>query len=62
MNLSEKINLNKEIREYDGDNSFILSLKKELRTNKYLKKEKDGNRNVRVLSDRQYDVFESMLK
>jgi hypothetical protein len=61
MEISEKVELNKKIRTYDGDNSFILSLQKQLKTNKYLKKEEFGKKSVKVLSDRQYEAVISIL-
>lgn len=61
MEISEKVELNKKIRTYDGDNSFILSLQKQLKTNKYLKKEEFGKKSVKVLSDRQYESVISIL-
>lgn len=61
MTIEEKEKANKLIRKYEGDNQFILSLKKQLKNNKYLQKEAIGNRNIKVLSDRQYDVALSIL-
>lgn len=59
MNIEFKIILNKKIRSYDGDNAFLLSLKKQLKTTK--NKEKLGNKLLKVLSDRQYDAADSIL-
>jgi predicted transcriptional regulator with HTH domain len=61
MEISEKVELNKKIRSYEGDNSFIVSLQKQLKTNKYLKKEEFGKKMVKVLSDRQYEAVISIL-
>lgn len=61
MEISEKVELNKKIRSYDGDNSFVISLQKQLKTNKYLKKEEFGNKLVKILSDRQYEAVISIL-
>jgi len=61
MEISEKVELNKKIRSYRGENSFILSLQKQLKTNKYLKKEEFGKKMVKVLSDRQYEAVVSIL-
>jgi predicted transcriptional regulator with HTH domain len=61
MEISEKVELNKKIRSYEGDNSFIVSLQKQLKTNKYLKKEEFGKKMVKVLSDRQYETVISIL-
>lgn len=53
MEISEKIELNKAIKKYEGDNSFMLSLKKSL-ASKYCKKESLGNKEYKVLSEKQY--------
>jgi hypothetical protein len=53
MTIEEKIELNKVIKKYEGDNTFILSLKKNL-TSKYCKKESLGNKEYKVLSEKQY--------
>jgi predicted transcriptional regulator with HTH domain len=61
MKTSEKVELNKKIRTYKGGNSFIVSLQKQLKTNKYLKKEEFGKKMVKVLSDKQYEAVISAL-
>ena len=38
MEIEQKIELNKQIRQYKGDNSFVLSIQKQLKTSKYLNK------------------------
>ncbi len=53
MTIEEKIELNKAIKKYEGDNSFMLSLKKSL-ASKYCKKESLGNKEYKVLSEKQY--------
>jgi hypothetical protein len=53
MTIEEKIELNKTIKKYEGDNSFMLSLKKSL-ASKYCKKESLGNKEYKVLSEKQY--------
>jgi hypothetical protein len=53
MTIEEKIELNKAIKKYEGDNSFMLSLKKSL-SSKYCKKESLGNKEYKVLSEKQY--------
>lgn len=60
METSEKIELNKKIRAYEGDNSFIISLKKALQS-KWCKKIEVGNRSVKILSDKQYEAAKSIL-
>jgi hypothetical protein len=62
MELEQKIELNKEIRTYKGENTFLTSLKKQLKSNKYLEKVNVGNRNIRILSERQYKTAKSLLK
>jgi hypothetical protein len=61
MDTEEKNNLNKIIRNYDGVDNFILSLRKQLKSSKYLKKEKLGKREIKVLSDKQYEVAKTIL-
>jgi hypothetical protein len=56
MELNEKIELNKQIRQYKGDNSFVLSLQKQLKTNKFLEKVEVGGRQVKILSEKQYQA------
>jgi len=53
MTIEEKIELNKTIKKYEGDNSFMLSLKKSL-ASKYCKKESLGSKEYKVLSEKQY--------
>lgn len=61
MEINDKIILNKKIRDYDGVNTFIISLKKQLKNNKRLQKVQIGNRNLKILSDNQYIVANSIL-
>jgi len=61
MELQEKLDLNKQIRAYSGDNSFILSLQKQLKTSKYLERVEVGKRKVKILSDKQYEAAKSAL-
>lgn len=56
MELNEKLELNKKIRQYKGDNSFVLSLQKQLKTNKYLSKVEYNGKEVKILSDKQYEA------
>jgi hypothetical protein len=51
--------LNKEIRKYKGDNSFMLSIQKGLKNsrNSY---EMNG-RKYKILSDKQYEAVKSIL-
>jgi len=61
MEVSEKIELNKKLRSYTGDNSFVLSLQRQLKTSKYLQKIEVGGRTVKILSDKQYEAAKSAL-
>lgn len=61
MTIEEKIEVNKKIRGYDGDNSFIKSLQKQLKTNTKLTKEEFKGKSVKILSDRQYSVAINLL-
>jgi len=61
MTTEEKNELNKKIRAYQGDNSFMVSLQKQLKSNKYLSKEELGKRMIKVLSDKQYEVVKGIL-
>lgn len=62
MEINEKVELNKKIKSYDGTNSFLISLQKQLKTNTKLNKEDFKGRKVKVLSDKQYSVAENLLK
>ena len=61
MTIEEKIELNKQIRKYEGTNSFVLSLQKTLKTSKYLSKEEHNGRSIKVLSEKQYDAAKSSM-
>ena len=39
MEIKEKVELNKKIRAYEGTNTFLVSLQKQLKTNAKLLKE-----------------------
>jgi hypothetical protein len=60
MTAEEKILINKQIRAYQGQNTFIDSLKLALRGNR-LKKTTIGNRSFKILSDRQYEVARQIM-
>ena len=62
MSIDEKIALNREIRKYKGENSFLLSLKKQLKSNQYLERVEVGKRKVKILSERQYKTAISLLE
>ena len=61
MELEQKIELNKQIRKYDGSNTFVISLQKQLKTNKYLSKVEWKGKEVKILSDKQYEAAISSL-
>jgi hypothetical protein len=61
MELEQKIELNKQIRKYTGNNTFALSLQKQLKTNKYLSKVEWKGKEVKILSDKQYEAVISAL-
>jgi hypothetical protein len=62
MELEQKIELNKQIRKYTGSNTFVISLQKQLKTNKYLSKIEWKGREVKILSDKQYQAaIDSLL-
>lgn len=56
MKIEEKIELNKQIRQYTGSNPFVLSLQKQLKTNKNLSKVDHNGKIVKILSDKQYEA------
>ena len=55
MEITEKLELNKTIRKYEGTNAFLISLKKSI-ASKYCKKESVGNKEYKVLSNKQYEA------
>ena len=61
MDIEQKIIINKLLRKYDGGNTFLLSLQKQLKSPKALKVEVNGKM-VKVLSDKQYLTAETILK
>ena len=61
MELEQKIELNKQIRKYTGSNTFVISLQKQLKTNKYLTKVEWKGKEVKILSDKQYQAAISSL-
>jgi hypothetical protein len=62
MTIEEKIAMNKLIRKYEGNNSFVISLQKTLKTSKYLSKEDHNGRAVKVLSEKQYEAAKSSME
>jgi hypothetical protein len=60
--IEQKIELNKKIKSYEGQNTFILSLQKLLKNSKYLDKEDNGKgRMIKVLSEKQYSVAQTLV-
>lgn len=55
MTDQEKLDINKQLRAYKGDNEFLLSLKRGL-NGKYCERIKVGKRSYKILSDRQYEA------
>jgi hypothetical protein len=60
MEITEKLELNKTIRKYEGTNAFLISLKKSI-ASKYCKKESFGKKEYKVLSDKQYEAAKGTL-
>lgn len=61
MDIVEKIELNKKLRQYKGDNSFVISLQKQLKTSKYLDKIEVEGKMIKILSDKQYLAAKTAL-
>ena len=61
MTTDEKLTINKLLRKYDGTNTFLLSLQKQLKSTKTSKVEFNGKQ-VKILSDKQYQAAQSILK
>ncbi len=57
----EKIKINALIKQYKGDNAFLLSLKKRLNS-KYVTKIEYNGKLVSTLSDSQYEFAKVALK
>jgi hypothetical protein len=61
MEITEKLELNKLVRTYEGHNSFVLSLQKQLKTNKNLTRVEHNGKSLKIFSDKQYKVVKSLL-
>lgn len=61
LTIEDKIEINKLIRKYDGENSFVLSLQKQLKTNKYLERVEYNNKSIKIFSDKQYDIVKDLV-
>jgi hypothetical protein len=61
LSIDQKLTINKLLRKYDGTNTFLLSLQKQLKSTKATKID-FGGKQVKVLSDKQYEVAQSILK
>jgi hypothetical protein len=62
MTIEEKIELNSMIRNYTGRNTFLNSLKNQLKNSKSLNRVEVGKRKLKVLSDKQYSAASEILK
>jgi hypothetical protein len=60
LDIDQKIDLNKLLRKYEGTNSFLISLQKQLKSTKANKVEVNGKQ-VKILSDKQYMAAKSIL-
>ena len=58
--MEEYIVLNKKLRKYDGNNTFLLSLQKQLKSTKVKKVEYEG-KTVKILSEKQYQIAKELL-
>ncbi len=58
--MEQKIELNKKIKKYSGNNTFLISLQKQLKSIK-AKREEFNGKQIKVLSDRQYEVAQDLL-
>jgi hypothetical protein len=61
MELKEKLELNKQIRAYKGENSFVLSIQKQLKTSKYVQRIDVDGKSIKVLTDKQYESIKIAL-
>jgi hypothetical protein len=61
MTIQEKLDLNKKIRNFNGTNSFVLSLQKQLKNSKYLSKVEVGKKSYKILSDKQYEAVGNLI-
>ena len=61
MDIQEKIDLNKRIRKYDGQNGFLLSLQKTLKSGKFVERTEHEGKTIKLLTDKQYEAAKSSL-
>lgn len=61
MDIQEKIDLNKRIRKYDGQNGFLLSLQKTLKSGKFVERAEHEGKTIKLLTDKQYEAAKSSL-
>jgi len=59
MSIEEKIELNKRVRRYEGDNSFLVSVTKYLKTTKNFFLDSNGKKH-KELSEKQYKAVSEM--
>ena len=62
MTIEDKIELNKKIKKYEGSNTFVISLQKQLKVSKYLSKEDFNGKSIKVLSEKQYEAAKSSME
>ena len=55
MDIKEKLEINKLLRKYEGNNGFLISLKKSL-SGKWCQKIEFGGKKYKILSDKQYEA------
>ena len=53
--------INEKLRKYKGENTFALSLQKQLKTSKYLDKVEVDGKIIKVFTDKQYDAAKNAL-
>jgi hypothetical protein len=61
MDIQEKLELNKRIRKYEGTNGFLLSLQKTLKAGKFVERVDHDGKQVKLLTDKQYEAAKGSL-
>ena len=61
MDINFKLETNRKIRKYEGTNSLLLSLQRQLKSSKYLQKIEVGGKTFKILSDNQYNAASGIL-
>lgn len=60
MEIEEKIELNKKIKKYIGDDYWITAFQKQLKY-KWQHTEEYNGKNIKVLTDKQYGIANEIL-